>query len=133
MPDDKLYLHNLRHTASHLLAAAVMELYKETMPTIGPPIETGFYYDFEFQEPISEKDLVAIEQKMRELISSWKGFSRREVTKEEARGLFASNAYKLELIEELAAAGQTITVYTSGNFTDLCRGGHVERPDQELV
>lgn len=132
MSTDENYLHNLRHSAAHLLAAAVVEIYKGTKPTIGPPIESGFYYDFELPTPITEDNLPKIEVKMKELLTTWSGFTRREVSADEARELFASNQYKLELIDELAAAGETISVYTSGDFTDLCRGGHVDRPNQEI-
>ncbi len=133
MLDDKTHLQNLRHSAAHLLAAAVVELYKSARPTIGPPIESGFYYDFEFPSPISEDDLPKIEKKMLELLPSWTEFSRREVSADEAKKLFASNKYKLELIDELANANETITVYTAGNFTDLCRGGHVENPHKDIT
>ena len=132
MPEDKTYLNNLRHSAAHLLAAAVTELYPGAKPTIGPPIETGFYYDFEFQEPILEDDLPKIETKMRELLGGWSAFTRRKLTGDEAKEFFDGNQYKIELINELQNKGEEITVYTSGNFTDLCRGGHVENPKQEL-
>jgi len=77
-------LHNLRHSLSHLLAAAVLELYPETIVTIGPVIENGFYYDFDFKSPISDKDLPKIEKKMRELLKTWKEFNVEEKTFEEA-------------------------------------------------
>lgn len=125
-------LEHLRHSAAHLLAAAVMELWPTTKRTIGPAIENGFYYDFEFDQPISEHDLKRIDQKMRELAKSWKGFERKEVSADEAKAEFHNNPYKTELIEEFASDGQTLTFYQSGNFSDLCRGGHVEHPDQEL-
>ncbi|HEX7017517.1 MAG TPA: threonine--tRNA ligase [Patescibacteria group bacterium] len=126
------HLDHLRHSAAHLLAAAVMELWPDTKRTIGPAIEDGFYYDFEFNQPISEKDFPKIEQKMRELVKKWTSFERHEVSAEEAKQEYPGNQYKQELIEEFAGAGQTLSVYQSGNFRDLCRGGHVENPSQEL-
>lgn len=119
-------LHNLRHSLAHLLAAAVLELYPDAKNTIGPAIDTGFYYDFEFKSPISEKDLEAIEAKMKEILKTWKAFSHKEVSAEEAKQFFAHNPYKQELIDEIVGKGEKITLYTCGAFTDLCRGGHVE-------
>ncbi len=116
----------IRHSLAHLCAAAVLELYPQTKTAIGPAIDTGFYYDFEFEQPLSENDLPAIEEKMREILKTWETFEGRTVTPAEAQKLFAENPYKLELITELAEKGEEITVYTSGTFTDLCRGGHVE-------
>lgn len=121
-------LEHLRHSLAHLLAAAVLELYPETKNTIGPAIENGFYYDFEFSSPISEEQLKKIEAKMREILSTWKSFVRKEVSVAEARKHFAANPYKLELIDEFGGEGKTLSLYTSGQFTDLCRGGHVEHP-----
>ncbi len=129
---NKEYLDHLRHSAAHLLAAAVMELYPNTKRTIGPAIENGFYYDFEFEEPISEDRFVQIEQKMRELVKSWKGFTREELSAEEAKKRYPANQYKHELIDEFAGEGQVISFYKAGNYEDLCRGGHVEDPSQEL-
>ncbi len=123
-------LEHERHSLAHLLAAAVLQMWPEALPTLGPAIDTGFYYDFEFPTPISEKDFGKIEQKMREIGKKWKGFEKKEVTYDEAKKHFAGNPYKLELIEEIHARGEPITLYTSGEgehvFTDLCRGGHVE-------
>jgi threonyl-tRNA synthetase len=121
-------LEHARHSLAHLMAAAVAELYPGTKNTIGPVIENGFYYDFEFPSPVTEEDLPKIETKMRDILPSWKSFDRKEVTPAEARKHFAGNPYKLELIDEFAKDGSTITFYTSGNFTDLCRGGHVDDP-----
>ncbi len=122
-------LHNLRHSLAHLLAAAVLELYPGTKNTIGPAIENGFYYDFEFPEgiSISDQDLSAIQKKMKEILKTWKdGFQGREVNEQEARDFFKDNQYKLELIDEIVEKGEKITLYTSGEFIDLCRGGHVD-------
>ncbi len=117
-------MEHIRHSLAHLLAAAIKELYPETKPTIGPAIENGFYYDFEFPTPINEKDLEKIERKMKDILSTWTSFEGREVSADEAREYFKDNQYKLELIDELAEKGEKITLYTSGEFTDLCRGGH---------
>lgn len=124
--DDQL--HNLRHTTAHLLAAAVLELYPDAKPTIGPVIENGFYYDFDFPKPISEEDLSKIEEKMRELLKSWNKVEHREVSAEEAKKIFKNNPYKLELIEDLEKDNQPISLYKTGDFEDLCRGGHLENP-----
>ncbi len=125
-------LNHLRHSAAHLLAAAVLELYPQTKLTIGPAIDDGFYYDFEFSEPVSEHDLGKIEQKMRELVKKWDSFSHQEVSYDDAKQKYAGNKYKLELIDEIQEKGEKITLYTAGTFTDLCRGGHCENPSKEL-
>lgn len=116
-----------RHSLAHLLAAAVLMIWPEAKRTIGPAIEEGFYYDFDFGETkISDHDLKRIEQKMKELIKSWTTFEKQEISQKEAVLMFKDNPYKLELIAEFAGDGQTLTAYTSGEFTDLCRGGHTE-------
>lgn len=125
-------LEHLRHSAAHLLAAAVMELWPDTKRTIGPAIEDGFYYDFEFSKPLSETDLPNIEKKMRQIVTTWKGFERHEVTAAEAKKENPANHYKHELIDEFSKEGQKLTVYQSGTFRDLCRGGHCEHPSKEL-
>ncbi|PIR38293.1 MAG: threonine--tRNA ligase [Candidatus Zambryskibacteria bacterium CG10_big_fil_rev_8_21_14_0_10_42_12] len=125
-------LEPMRHSLAHLLAAAVKELYPDAKPTIGPAVENGFYYDFEFSTPISEKDLAKIEKKMKEILPSWTSFEGREVTASEAKEHFKNNSYKLELIKELEEKGEKITFYTSGEFTDLCRGGHSENLSKEI-
>ncbi len=121
-------IEHIRHTLAHLLAAAVATLYPDAKRTIGPAIDTGFYYDFEFSKPISDDDLPRIEKTMKELLPTWKSFSRKEVSEAEAKELFADNPYKLELINEIVTKGEPVTLYTAGDFTDLCRGGHVEDP-----
>jgi threonyl-tRNA synthetase len=115
----------VRHSLSHLMAAAVTEIWPDAKPTIGPVIDNGFYYDFDFSSPISENDLEKIENKMRQILKTWKKFEGKEVSAEEAKEFFKGNIYKLELIEELEKAGENISFYTSGDFTDLCVGGHV--------
>src|SRR5258708_6027793 len=125
-------LKNLRHSTAHLLAAAVMEIWPETKRTIGPAIEDGFYFDFEFSNPISEKDFPRIEQKMHEIGKSWKGFEQHVLSKEDALKEYKDNPYKQELIEEFAKDGQKLTFYKSGTYWDLCKGGHIEHPEKEL-
>lgn len=133
MPEKAKDLEKLRHSAAHLLAAAVLELYPEAKPTIGPATEAGFYYDFDFGKvKISEKDLPKLEKKMHKLVKSWQKFAGREVSAAEAREYFKDNPYKLELIDEIEAAGEPITFYQSGEFVDLCRGGHIDSPDKNL-
>ncbi len=139
---DQNQLNNLRHSCAHLLAAAVMELWPDTKRAIGPAIEDGFYYDFDFAKPISEDDLPKIEAKMKELLSTWEQFTREEVSVDEARKKVADNPYKLELIDEFAEEGKNLTFYKSvrllpdgsksGNFEDLCKGGHAENPSKEI-
>jgi len=129
---NKDQLASLRHSAAHLLAAAVMEIWPDTLRTIGPAIDDGFYYDFEFKNPISEKEFIRIEQKMKELVKTWDSFEKVEVSKEQAEKDYAGNQYKLELINEIVQKGEKITYYKSGNFSDLCRGGHLEHPKDVL-
>lgn len=126
-------LDNLRHSCAHLLAAAVMELWPKTKRTIGPAIENGFYYDFDFDsDKVSEEDFPKIERKMADMLKTWKGFEGREVSVAEAKKLYKDNPYKLELIDEFSKEGQKLTVYKSGNYEDLCRGGHTDNPTQDL-
>jgi len=100
MSKDKQYLDKLRHSASHLLAAAVLEIWPKAKPTLGPSIEDGFYYDFDFgDEKVSEDDLEKIESKMKDLVKNWQGFQGQEVSKEDAKDQFKNNEYKLELID----------------------------------
>lgn len=129
---DQHYLDNLRHSCAHLLAAAVMKLWPNTKRAIGPAIENGFYFDFEFETPISEADFPKIEETMRELVKEWKGFERYELTPSKAKQEYPHNRYKHELIDEFSQKGQTLTFYKSGEYWDLCKGGHVEHPNKEL-
>lgn len=120
-------LHDLRHSLAHLLGAAVTTLFPNAKNTIGPAIEHGFYYDFDMGDTkITEDDLPALETKMREILKEWSTFTKIEISEHEAREHFKDNPYKLELIDEIVASGTPITLYTSGTFTDLCRGGHIE-------
>lgn len=123
-------LSAIRHSLAHLLAAAVLDIWPDTKNTIGPAVDNGFYYDFEFPAPISEKEFGRIEQKMRELLKGWSTFSHQVVSADEAKAHFKNNPYKQELVDEIVAKGEPITLYTSGTFTDLCRGGHVESADE---
>lgn len=133
MSEDKDYLDNLRHSCAHLLAAAVMELWPDAKRTIGPPIEDGFYYDFDFGDVVvSEKDLPKIEKRMKKILNSWKGFERSEVSVAQAKEFYADNVYKIELIDEFSGEGQQLTMYKSGEYSDLCRGGHCDDPKSEL-
>ncbi len=127
-------LPHIRHTLAHLLASVVLELYPGTKNTIGPAVDDGFYYDFEFPTDvkISEKELPALEKKMKSWLKSWTKFTHKEVSADEAKEFFKDNPYKLELIDEIAAKGEKITLYTCGNFTDLCRGGHSENPAKDI-
>ena len=125
-------LQHQRHTLAHLLAQAVLELYPDTKTTIGPAIDDGFYYDLDFSSSINDKDLEAIEKKMKELLKKWAAFSHEEKTQSEAEEYFKGNEYKLELIKEIADKGEKITFYSCGGFTDLCRGGHSENPSKEI-
>ncbi len=123
---EKDYLYRLRHSAAHILAQAVRHLFPEARMTIGPPTEDGFYYDFDRDTPFTPEDLEKLEAEMRRSVSRDEPFVCREVTREEAEALFRDNPYKLELIREIPP-GEPITVYTNGDFTDLCRGPHVDR------
>ncbi|MFM2381395.1 MAG: threonyl-tRNA synthetase [Candidatus Parcubacteria bacterium] len=127
-------LQNKRHTLAHLLAAAVLETYPHAKLTLGPAIETGFYYDIDFSggAVLGDDGLKDVQKCMKKLLNKWEAFSHKEVTKEEAIAHFAGNEYKCELINEIAAKGETITLYTCGEFTDLCRGGHCEHPNKEI-
>ena len=120
---DALYV--LRHSTAHLLAEAVRRLYPGVKIAIGPPIENGFYYDFEFPEPIGEEALERIENEMREEISEGREWNREGVSREEARRRFEAEdePYKLELVD---TADGDISFYTQGDFTDLCRGPHLQ-------
>jgi len=123
--DDPDALYVLRHSTAHLLAEAVRRLYPGVKIAIGPPIENGFYYDFEFPEPIGEEALERIENEMRKEISEGREWSREGVSREEARRRFEAEnePYKLELVE---TADGDISFYTQGDFTDLCRGPHLQ-------
>jgi len=125
-PHDSVPLAALRHTAAHVLAYAVQDLFPDAKPTIGPAIENGFYYDFDRKEPFTPEDLVRLEARMREIVAADYEMTGRRVTREEALAAFAGNPYKIELAREIPD-DEPITLYTIGAFTDLCRGGHAHR------
>ena len=115
----------LRHSAAHLLAEAVRRLHPGVKVAIGPPIENGFYYDFEFPEPIREEDLAAIEVEVERELAEGRAWEREEIGRDEARARFEGEgeSYKVELVESAEGA---ISLYTQGDFTDLCRGPHLQ-------
>ena len=123
--DDPDALYVLRHSAAHLLAEAVRRLYPGVKVAIGPPIENGFYYDFEFPQPIREEDLAAIEAEIRREVEEGRVWEREVTSREEARQRFlaAEEPYKVELVD---TADGAISLYTQGDFTDLCRGPHLQ-------
>ena len=120
----------IRHSAAHIMAEAVVNLYPGTKVAIGPAIKDGFYYDFEFSAPVGEDDLPKITAEMERLQKQKQSFTRREVSREEALQLFAAEPYKLELIRDLPE-DSIISLYTQGGFVDLCRGPHV--PDNGKI
>ncbi len=119
-----LELEKLRHSAAHVMADAVKRLFPGVRITIGPAIEDGFYYDFDYERPFTEEDLAKIEAEMGRIVKAKLPFVREEVTRDEARAIFKDEPYKLELIEEFPE-GEVITVFRHGEFVDLCRGPHV--------
>jgi threonyl-tRNA synthetase len=134
-------LYKIRHSAAHVMAQAVLEFYPETKYTIGPPVENGFYYDFELPAPITAEDLEKIEKRMRQIISGGHIFEKKVLSADEARQVFKDQPYKLELIEGLEKGGldeygnplddkPDISIYQHDTFTDLCRGPHVENTRQ---
>ena len=134
-------LYRIRHSAAHVMAEAVLELFPEAKYTIGPPIENGFYYDFDLPRPLTPEDLEKIEKRMRQIIAGHHKFVRKVVSADEARHIFKDQPYKLELIDGLERGGldeygnpldekPDISIYTSDTFTDLCRGPHVDNTGQ---
>jgi len=116
-------LEILRHSAAHVMAEAVQSIFPDAKFGIGPAVENGFYYDFDLPRPLTSDDLPVIEAKMSEIIALDMPFVRQEVTKQEARRLFAAQPYKLELIDEIP--DEKLSLYRQGDFVDLCRGPHV--------
>lgn len=121
-------LHNIRHSLAHLLAIAVLEKDPGAKLGIGPVIDNGFYYDFEFSNGYTPtpEDLKGFEKAMRKMVSKGLPFEGRAVSVDEAKKMFAEQPYKTELINEFSSEGKDLTLYKSGDFTDLCKGGHVE-------
>jgi len=133
------HLYRIRHSLAHVMAQAVLEMFPTGKIAIGPPIEDGFYYDFDLPRALTPDDLKAIEKRMRNIIKKKYTFTRRELSADEAKALFADQPYKLELIEGLEAGGlddngnplpegekPVISTYTHDTFVDLCRGPHVD-------
>ena len=117
----------LRHSISHIMAQAVQELFEGVRVTIGPSIEDGFYYDFEYSDTFTPEDLDRIEKKMHEIISADYPFIRREISREEAVSFFKDKGewYKVELLNDLPDDVTSVSLYSQGEFTDLCRGPHI--------
>lgn len=134
-------LYRIRHSLSHIMAQAVLEMFPEAKYTIGPPVENGFYYDFDLPRTLTPEDLEKIEKHMRQIVAGKYDFVRKVVSADKARKIFANQPYKLELINDLER-GETdehgqpldekpeISIYTHGNFVDLCRGPHVQNTSQ---
>jgi threonyl-tRNA synthetase len=134
-------LYKIRHSAAHIMAQAVLEMYPEAKYTIGPPVENGFYYDFELPEPISQEDLPKLERRMRQIIAGEHEFKKEVLSAEKAREVFKDQPYKLELIDGLEQGGfdeygepldekPEISIYKHDAFVDLCRGPHVDNTKQ---
>ncbi len=135
-------VYKLRHSTAHIMADAVLEMFPEGKLAFGPPIEHGFYYDFDLPRPLSPEDLVLIEARMQEIIAADYAFQHRDVSVDEARAMFADQPYKLDQIENLATGAEdehgeagaqpvsSLSIYTHHRFTDLCRGPHLERTGQ---
>jgi threonyl-tRNA synthetase len=134
-------LYRIRHSAAHVMAQAVLEKFPEAKYTIGPPVEDGFYYDFDLPRALTPEDLEAIEKRMREIVAGDHPFVKQVVSAEEARQIFKDQPYKIELIEGLEKGGldeygnplqekPDISIYTHDTFVDLCRGPHVENTQQ---
>jgi len=121
-------LERMRHSAAHIMAEVVLEMFPEAKLGIGPPIDTGFYYDFDLPRPLSTDDLPVIEEKMQARIESDVLFEPSSISKAEARKRFADQPYKIELIDGIEDA--EVGLYQQGNFVDLCQGPHVERCGQ---
>ncbi|MBI2861833.1 MAG: threonine--tRNA ligase [Chloroflexi bacterium] len=123
-------LDTLRHSAAHIMASAVLEYFPEAKLAIGPPIEDGFYYDFDLPRPLTQEDMGKIEARMREIVAADLPFVRSEIAKERARDFFAQRGqtYKVELIDGIP--NSTVSFYQHGDFIDLCQGPHVSSTSQ---
>ena len=118
-------LHKIRHSTAHIMAEAVIRMFPDAKIAIGPPIEHGFYYDFDLSRPLTSEDLEQIENHMKEIVKEDHPFVKEVVEREKAEGLFKEQPYKLEILHDLPE-GEEVSIYTVDNFTDLCRGPHVE-------
>ncbi|OGY67912.1 MAG: threonine--tRNA ligase [Candidatus Harrisonbacteria bacterium RIFCSPLOWO2_02_FULL_45_10c] len=128
-PENKI--EEIRHSLAHLLAAAVLKKYPNTKLGIGPVIENGFYYDFKFLKPISAEDLPGLEQEMKRLIGAKLNFTGKPLTPTEAKKIFKTQPFKLELIKDFTKEKKDLTLYRTGEvFEDLCRGGHVQNTQE---
>jgi threonyl-tRNA synthetase len=125
-PDERLF--RMRHSAAHVLAEAVLELFPEAKYAIGPPVDNGFYYDFDLPRPLNPDDLVALEKRMRESVKKKLPIHGEQISKERAREVFKDQPYKLELIDGID--DETVGHFRHGDFQDLCRGGHTENTGQ---
>ena len=120
-------LNKLNHSCAHLMAQAVKHLYPEAKFWVGPVIEEGFYYDIDLNgKVITEEDLPKIEKEMKKLSKDGKRIVRHEISKEEALDMFKEDPYKIDLISRMDEDNTVISCYTQGDFTDLCRGPHVD-------
>src|SRR3989344_6122975 len=131
---DRNYLDNLRHSTAHLMAAAVMEIWPLTKRAIGPSIEDGFYFDFDFGGTKgTEEDFPKIEAKMYDILPTWKSFEKHLLSAKDAKKEYLENIYKHEMIDEFSENGKKkVSFYKSGDYWDLCRGGHVDNQNKEL-
>jgi len=125
--EDELY--RIRHSTAHVMAEAVLRVFSDAEFAIGPPIENGFYYDFRLPRSLTPEDLEVIEEHMREIISGDFSFERKVVSRDEAKNMFAGQPFKIELVDTIPE-GDEVSLYTQGEFTDLCRGPHVESTKQ---
>jgi threonyl-tRNA synthetase len=134
---EESHLYRIRHSAAHVMAQAVLEMFPEAKYTIGPPVENGFYYDFDLPRNLTPDDLEKIEKRMRQIVQGKHEFKKKVLSSEEAKQIFAEQPYKLELIEGLEKGGldeygnplkekPEISIYQHDTFVDLCRGPHVE-------
>ena len=117
--------NRMRHSAAHVMAEAVLQIFPDAKIAIGPPTQDGFYYDFDVPRPFTPEDLDQIENLMNQSIGARHSFQRQEIGRDEARSLFADQPYKLEIIEGLQDA-ETLSIYKHGDFVDLCQGPHVD-------
>ena len=125
--DDKLF--RIRHSTAHVMAEAVLEIFPEAKLAIGPPIENGFYYDFDLPRTLNEADLEDIQERMKRIMNEDHSFEKKVISREDAQDLFHDQPYKIELIKDLPE-GEEISTYHQDTFTDLCRGPHVESTRQ---
>lgn len=128
---DKESYEILNHSTAHLLAQAIKNLYPEAKFGVGPAIEDGFYYDIDINKTISEDDLQTIEQEMKNIVKNGDTIVQSEISYDQAKDMFKDDEYKLELIEKISNKDEVISIYTQGNFSDLCRGAHL--PDVKKI